>query len=140
MTGLTILIYTILIRLISVLLAGVLVVIVISVWPEPSAATVLKRNDNQRVEDLGVLIEAIHDFRNTHQRLPYSLQELAESRPRLRWQDPVNKRPYDYAQINAGVYSLCAVFETDASEDAFGSLPGFSRHGIGSTCVYRTFE
>ncbi|MDO8908989.1 MAG: hypothetical protein Q7W55_10900 [Pseudohongiella sp.] len=133
-------VYTILIRLISVLLAGVLLLIVISVWPEPSEATLLKRNDEQRVEDLGLIIEAIHDFRNSNERLPYSLQELAESRPRLKWQDPVHQRPYDYTLINTAIYSLCAVFETDSSGDAFGSLPGFSRHGIGNTCVYRTFE
>lgn len=133
-------VYTILIRLISILLAGVLVLLVIAVWPKPSEATLLKRNDERRVEDLGLIIEAIHDFRNSNERLPYSLQELTESRPRLKWQDPVNNRPYDYTQINTYVYSLCAVFETDASGDAFGSLPGFSRHGIGNACVYRTFE
>lgn len=133
-------IYTILIRLISVLLAGVVVLLLISVWPEPSPETLLKRNDSQRVDDLGLIIEAIHEFRNTNQRLPYSLQELAESRPRLRWQDPVHNRPYDYVQINTLVYSLCAVFDTDASEGGFGLLPGFSTHGIGNTCVYRTFE
>jgi hypothetical protein len=126
--------------LISVLLAGVLVLLITSVWPEPSEATLLKRNDERRVEDLGLIIEAIHDFRNSNERLPYSLQELSESLPRLKWHDPVHNRPYDYRQINPSIYSLCAEFETDVSDDAFGTLPGFSRHGIGNTCVYRTFE
>lgn len=133
-------IYTVLIRLISIMLAGVLLLILVSVWPEPSAETLLKRYDNQRVEELGLIIESIHEFRNTNERLPCSLQELAEFRPRLKWQDPVNNRPYDYVQINTSVYSLCAVFDTDAGQDGFGSLPGFSRHGVGNTCVYRTFE
>lgn len=133
-------IYTILIRLISVLLAGVLLLLLVSVWPEPSAATLVKRNDSQRVADLGLIIEAIHNFRNTNERLPYSLHELAETFPRLNWTDPVTNRPYDYVQVNRAVYSLCALFETDASDGNFGNLPGFSRHGIGNTCVYRTFE
>jgi hypothetical protein len=77
---------TIPIRVIPVLLAGVLLLLVIAVSPEPSEATVLKHNDERRVEDPGSVIEAIHDFRNSNERLPYSLQELAESRSRLKWQ------------------------------------------------------
>jgi hypothetical protein len=101
---------------------------------------VSKRNDEQRVEDLGLLIEAIHNFRNTNSRLPYSLHEVAAARAELTWRDPVSNRPYDYVQISVPVYSLCAVFETDASANGFGSLPGFSSHAIGNVCVYRTFE
>lgn len=132
--------YKLLIRLLSLALAVVLGLLLISLWPEPSAATLAKRHDVQRVRELNLIVENIHDFRNRHGALPFSLQQLAESKPRLTWHDPVTGQPYDYILINATVYSLCASFETDARDERFGSLPGFSNHGIGSTCIYRTFD
>ena len=132
--------YTILIRTVSVLLLALVLLITVSVWPEPSPETLMERHDNQRVKDLGLIIEAIHEFRRANERLPYSLQELSETRPTLKWQDQVNQRPYDYTQISSTVYSLCALFQTESNEGSFGSLPGFSRHGVGQNCVYRTFD
>jgi hypothetical protein len=130
----------ILIGLISGLILLAIYLLLISVWPEPSPETVARRNDEQRVEDLGLIIEAVHNFRGAQQRLPYTLQELAEATRNLRWQDPVTGEAYEYVFVNKDVYSLCATFETDAADSAYGNLPGFSRHGIGHACIYRTFE
>lgn len=130
----------ILIGLIGSLLVLAVYLLLVSVWPEPSAEDIAKRNDEQRVEDLSSIIEAVHAFRGAQQRLPYTLQELVASTRNLGWQDPLTLEPYEYVMINQAVYSLCGIFETDATGDAFGNLPGFSRHGIGHTCIYRTFE
>lgn len=129
-----------LITLISSLLALAVYLLLIAVWPEPSPETIAKRNDERRVEDLGLIIEAIHNFRGAQSRLPYTLQELAEATRNLSWQDPVTGEAYEYVFVNKDVYSLCAIFETDAADSAYGNLPGFSRHSIGHACIYRTFE
>lgn len=126
--------------LIGSLLVLAVFLLLVSVWPEPSPEDIAKRNDAQRVEDLSRIIESVHIFRGAQQRLPYTLQELAGSARNLDWQDPLTLEPYEYVMINKDVYSLCGIFETDARDDAFGNLPGFSRHGIGHTCIYRTFE
>lgn len=130
----------ILITLISSLLVLAVYLLLISVWPEPSPETVAKRNDEQRVDDLSLIIEAIHNFRGAKSRLPNNLQELAEATRNLNWLDPVTGEAYEYVFVNKDVYSLCAIFETDAANSAYGNLPGFSRHGIGHACIYRTFE
>jgi len=130
----------ILIGLIGSLLVLAVYLLLVSVWPEPSPEDIAKRNDERRVEDLSLILEAVHNFRGAQLRLPYTLQELAESALNMAWMDPLTGKPYEYEMINKDVYSLCGVFETDASSNAFGNLPGFSRHGIGHTCIYRTFE
>jgi hypothetical protein len=126
--------------LIGSLLVLAVYLLLISVWPEPSPEDIAKDNDERRVEELSLIIEAIHNFRGVQQRLPYTLEELATSTRNLTWTDPSTGEPYEYVMINKDVYSLCGIFETDASSDAFGNLPGFLRHGIGHTCIYRTFE
>jgi len=123
----------ILIGLIGSLLVLAVYLLLVSVWPEPSPEAIAKRNDAQRVEDLSLIIESVHIFRGVQQRLPYNLQELVASTRNLGWQDPLTQEPYEYVMINKDVYSLCGIFETDARDDAFGNLPGFSRHGIGHT-------
>lgn len=130
----------ILIGLIGSLLVLAVYLLLVSVWPEPSPGVIAKRNDERRVEELSLIIEAVHNFRGAQQRLPYTLQELAEYARNMAWTDPLTGKPYEYEMINKDVYSLCGVFEIDASSNAFGNLPGFSRHGIGHTCIYRTFE
>lgn len=130
----------ILIGLIGSLLVLAVYLLLVSVWPEPSSEDIAEGNDERRVEELSLIIEAVHNFRGTQQRLPFTLEELATSTRNLAWRDPSTGKPYEYAMINKDVYSLCGIFETDVSSNAFGNLPGFSRHGIGHTCIYRTFE
>jgi hypothetical protein len=132
--------YKALIWIITGLLTIVLGLLIHSAWPEPSVERLQKKNDEVRVAALNAIIEAAHDFLRSEGRLPASLEELAQSRRRLSWLDPATGEPYEYVRIAPQIYSLCAVFETSATDSAFGSLPGFSRHGIGHTCVYRTFQ
>lgn len=132
--------YKILITTLVSLLVLAVSLLAYSVWPEPSPEKIKANNDLQRVEELNTIIEVAHEFRRRHNQVPNSLEELTEIRSRLRWHDPVTGDPYEYTRISADIYSLCAVFETSAADNAFGYLPGFSRHGLGHTCVYRTFE
>lgn len=125
---------------ILVLLTGVISLLAISVWPEPSQQDLMARNDQQRIESLNAIIEHLHTFRNQQGRLPVSLQELADSQPRLRWHDPQTDIPFEYQLIRTDVYSLCGQFETSTNDGTFGNLPGFNRHNQGRHCVYRTFE
>jgi hypothetical protein len=132
--------YKALIWIITGLLTIVLALLIHSAWPEPSAEKIQQKNDELRVASLNAIIEAAHEFLRTQGRLPVTLEELAQTRRRLNWLDPATGDPYEYVLITPQIYSLCAVFETSAQNNAFGYLPGFSRHGIGHTCVYRTFE
>ena len=130
----------ILIGLIGSLLVLAVYLLLVSVWPEPSPEDIAEGNDERRVEELSLIIEAVHNFRGAKQRLPYTLEELATFTRNLAWRDPSTGMPYEYVMINRDVYSLCGIFETDASSNAFGNLPGFSRHAIGHNCIRRTFE
>lgn len=128
------------IGLLSVLLLIVLALLARSIWPAPSVETMQQRNDRERVQHLSEIIDAAHNFRNQQGRLPATLEELADSQRRLGLNDPGSGERYEYELISAGIYSLCAVFETSAADNAFGYLPGFNRHDIGHQCVYRTYE
>lgn len=133
-------VHKIVIGILSVLLLIVLGLLARSIWPEPSMETLQQRNDRQRVQDLSEIIDAAHTFRNQQNRLPATLEELAGNQRRLALNDPVSGERYEYELISADIYSLCAVFETSAADNAFGYLPGFNRHDIGHQCVYRTYE
>ncbi|ALO47557.1 hypothetical protein [Pseudohongiella spirulinae] len=126
--------------IVFLLLAGVMSLLALSVWPEPDPEDVKTRHDQQRIEHLNAIIEHLHSFRNQQGRLPVSLQELSNHLPRLQWRDPQTDLPFEYQLIRADVYSLCGVFETSTNDGTFGSLPGFNRHDQGRHCVYRTFE
>ena len=86
--------------------------------------------DDERIRDLQTIAERLHAER----ALPSRLDALALARRYDRADvvdDPVTKRPYAYARIDAKHYRLCATFTT--TSDADEGDPRW-RHRAGTTC------
>ncbi len=98
----------------------------------------LRRFDEARVNDLTAISSAIASYRNTHDSLPQTLDDLKSSAnvyPRIRTKDPVG-RPYEYAVKDSISYDLCAEFDRPADESAetLRYLSKMSKHGQGKQC------
>lgn len=95
----------------------------------------LQRLDARRIEDLRGIMQATDSIWARSQRLPASLQELADD-PRLDVQtvDPGSGEPYEYTVVGEDSYELCATFDRQSPDRAPRSSSEFWRHGPGRHC------
>ncbi len=115
-----------------------------------------KRFDNQRVQDLSSIANAVQSFYDQRGALPTKITDLGQQGP---WYvsslvDPESATPYEYATKGAMDYELCATFARDGGQDAqpgiypvksipaIGRFPGDQQpftfsHGAGRTCFDR---
>ena len=94
----------------------------------------LERLDAERVEDLRGIMRAMDRFWTDHERLPATLDELAEyPRVRVDTLDPGSEEPYGYRIVDEDTYELCAVFNTE-SRPPRRAPTDFWSHGAGGQC------
>jgi hypothetical protein len=95
----------------------------------------LERLDARRVQDLKGIMQATDSVWARSQRLPASLQELADD-PRLNVQiiDPGSGEQYEYTVVGEDSYELCATFDRESPERAPRPSSEFWRHGPGRHC------
>lgn len=91
--------------------------------------------DQLRIADLQGIMNATDSFWARNDRLPESLQELADDpRSAVRIQDPASVGAYEYRVLDDVSYELCATFDRESP-----ALPGrptaeFWRHTAGRNC------
>ncbi|MBI1984690.1 MAG: hypothetical protein HYS60_01095 [Candidatus Wildermuthbacteria bacterium] len=101
--------------------------------------------DQRRVSDLQQISYAVDAYWESNEALPESFEDL-KSQSYYYIQsvtDPKTKIAYEYRTLGDKTYELCAVFETDSSQQAvrFKAEVPFSEeawgHGAGRTCFAR---
>lgn len=107
------------------------------------AAERARRFDQQRINDLQMITNAVDSFYNSQKRLPASIEEM-KNRPDSYLQsqfDPTTGEPYEYRVVDEKRYDVCATFETDASTSEAGKastmpvgVPNFWSHPQGQKC------
>ena len=88
------------------------------------------RLDDKRIEDFADLQLAVATYRDRHNGLPRSLDEL-DSRGRTR--DPLTSQPYEYLVLGDDRFQLCATFQQRSNDRA-----GFWYHDAGRHCFIMT--
>ena len=98
----------------------------------------MERLDGERLEDLRGIMEAVDRFWTDHERLPATLEELAQY-PRVRVDilDPGSDEPYEYESLGEDTYELCAVFDRE-SRAPRRAPADFWTHGAGRRCFELT--
>jgi hypothetical protein len=93
----------------------------------------VRRVDARRVDDLRAISEAIDVYRSRRDRLPATLDEVAaETGLASRLLDPETQQPYEYRELGAKEYELCARFALElATREA---VPDFWAHGPDRQC------
>lgn len=101
-----------------------------------------RRLDERRVADLSRITLATDGYRSRHNRLPGSLQELAQD-PEMSVpaRDPATGDAYEYQVLGPKNYELCARFERTDPDSSYpepqsGTDDGW-RHGTGRQCFQR---
>lgn len=97
--------------------------------------------DDERINRLDLLGDSIDKFSKEKKRLPNNIREIAlfeTGRDRRSYfKDPISKKPFEYYP-GATQYKLCAVFDTDASEQETADpnlyVPEFTFHSRGRFC------
>ena len=84
------------------------------------------RLDDKRIEDLADLQLAVGTYRDGHNGLPKSLDELGGP---ARVRDPLTSQPYEYLVLGDDRFQLCATFQQRSNERA-----GFWHHDAGRYC------
>ena len=117
------------------------------------------RNDQTRIQDLQNIQWQVINFWQQKERLPETLNELVDpAAPQQLPVDPVTQERYELAITGERSFQLCAVFETEQSEDEFREIrqpvypsdapfgvvkePEITTwsHGIGRTCFDREID
>jgi hypothetical protein len=92
----------------------------------------LRRLDARRVDDLQGLVRAVDLYYRNNDSLPGELETLVDGRTLSRLPlDPVTEAPYEYRQISADEYELCADFSLRSQEAVAGD---FWFHDAGRRC------
>ena len=125
---------------------AVIASLVAGLWMAGSPGTTrAHRLDDQRQWDLNSIADTIESYYQETERLPVSLEELAQARShsvRSRF-DPVTQEPYEYRTTSQTQYQLCAVFERPSRpgtgratgpRTAYRGADSFWDHGAGRTC------
>jgi hypothetical protein len=101
----------------------------------------LERLDARRVQDLQGIMQATDSVWARSQRLPATLQELADD-PRLNVQvvDPGSGKQYEYTVVGEDSYELCATFDRESPDRAPRPSSEFWRHGPGRQCFALSAE
>jgi len=115
----------------TVVLASIIAGVILVGGP---ASGRLERLDKDRIEDLREIMQALDRFWDDKERLPATLEELAEDpRVRVRILDPGSGEPYKYHVLDDSAYELCAVFDRE-SRAPRRTPADFWNHGIGRRC------
>jgi len=94
----------------------------------------IERLDDERVEDLQGIMRAVDRFWKDHERLPETLEELAEDpRAGANTLDPASAEAYEYAVFDEETYQLCAVFDGE-SRPLRRAAADFWSHSGGRHC------
>jgi hypothetical protein len=101
-----------------------------------------RRLDERRVADLRGITRATNLYRTRHDRLPESLQELAQDpEVSVHVRDPATGESYEYQVLGPKTYAVCARFERvdpDSSYPEPASVPEDAwRHAAGRQCFQR---
>ncbi|MFC1530854.1 hypothetical protein ACFL5T_01230 [Gemmatimonadota bacterium] len=95
----------------------------------------LERLDTDRVEHLQGIMRAIDRFGDEDERLPDTLEELAEDpRTRVDILDPESLESYEYRVLDDSTYELCAVFDRESRASRRAAPVDFWYHGVGRHC------
>jgi type II secretory pathway pseudopilin PulG len=122
-------------------LVGLAVIIGLVVVGSPSEARA-RRLDERRVADLRRITRATDLYRTRHDRLPESLQELAQDpEVSLHARDPATGVSYEYQVLGPNTYAVCARFEradpAASYQDPESVAEDAWRHGVDRQCFRR---
>ena len=91
--------------------------------------------DLGRIADLREIMEATDLFWSREERLPSSLEELAEDpRTSVNTIDPGSAEAYAYRILDEDTYELCATFDRESVGPPGRSAADFWRHPAGRQC------
>jgi hypothetical protein len=91
--------------------------------------------DSGRVADLQSIMSATDEFWSRNERLPTTLDELADDpRASVNTVDPGSALPYGYRVVDEDRYELCATFDRPSSVSPGRPREDFWRHGEGERC------
>jgi len=94
-----------------------------------------ERLDSGRIVDLKGIMGATDLFWSRNERLPASLEELAEdARTSVNRIDPGSGEAYGYEILSEDSYQVCATFDRESVELPGRSANDFWRHGAGRQC------
>lgn len=101
-----------------------------------------RRLDERRVADLSRITLATDGYRSRHNRLPGSLQELAQDPDMsVPVRDPATGESYEYQVLGPKTYEVCARFERTDPDSAYPEPESGTddawRHGAGRQCFQR---
>ena len=122
-------------------LVGLAVITGLVVMGSPGEARA-RRLDERRVADLSRITRATDRYYSRHNRLPGSLQELAQDpEVSVPARDPATGESYEYQVLGPKTYAVCARFaraDPDSSfpEPEYGTEEA-RRHGVGRQCFQR---
>ncbi len=101
-----------------------------------------RRLDERRVSHLRWITRATDQYRSRHDRLPASLQELAQDRDAsVPVRDPATGEFYEYRVLGPKTYTVCARFERADLDSSYPEAETGTgdvwRHGVGRRCFQR---
>lgn len=95
----------------------------------------LQQLDTGRISDLREIMAASDFFWSRNERLPSTLEELAEDpRSSVNIIDPGSAEPYGYRILDEDTYELCAIFDRASAEVPSRSVEDYWRHATGRQC------
>ena len=101
----------------------------------------LQQLDSTRIEDLEAIVVAMDSHWDRNERLPTSLDELAEDpRTQVNTIDPGSAQAYEYRALDEETYELCATFDRESPAPPPRISVDFWRHGVGRQCFEVTVD
>jgi len=99
-----------------------------------------KRIDENRLQSLRNLFNAVNNYAYTENKLPANLQEINSNNYRTTEDlvDPETGKPYEYRPTGVDTYELCATFTTSNKNTSYGVQDW--QHDIGRTCFKQKAE
>lgn len=95
----------------------------------------LQQLDSGRIADLRRIMGATDQYWSRNERLPASLEELAEDpRTQVNTIDPGSAQSYEYRALDTDSYELCAYFDRESLEPPGRAVADFWTHGSGRQC------
>ena len=95
----------------------------------------LQQLDSARIEDLDSITVAVDSYWDLTERLPTSLDELAEDpRTQVNTVDPGSAQSYEYRALGGDRYELCATFDRASAAPPPRVSADFWSHGVGRQC------
>jgi hypothetical protein len=121
--------------LLGVAAVVVLITVVAGIMLVGSPAAERRRQaDRRRVEDLQRVARAADVFWTRHGQLPASVADLEQEKLIAAVRDPETDAAYEFREVGANVYELCARFQGDSADEAPDGGDGFWRHARDRQC------